>query len=60
MKFGKFEIESSLIIFLAIIIGVFGILYVVAKTDIEKEKTHQLEIQRDIEYIRQREDIKDV
>lgn len=60
MKWGKFEIESSMILFLAMIIGVFCILHSVAQLDLEKEKTKQLELQKDIEYIQQKEGNKDV
>lgn len=60
MKWGKFEIESSMILFLAMIIGVFCILHSIAQLDLEKEKTKQLELQKDIEYIQQKEGNKDV
>lgn len=60
MRFGKFEIESSLVLFLAMIIGIFCAIHSVAQIDIEREKTKQLELQKDIEYIQQREEDKNV
>lgn len=53
MRWGKFEIEGSIIIFLAFFAMITIMLVFAAKTDLEKEKTKQLEIQKDIEYIQQ-------
>ena len=53
MRWGKFEIEGSIIIFLAFFAMITTMLVFAAKTDLEKEKTKQLEIQKDIEYIQQ-------
>lgn len=56
MRWGKFEVEGSIILFITLFAVIFGMVVVTGKLDIEKEKTKQLELQKDIEYIRQQED----
>lgn len=56
MRWGKFEIEGTIILFITLFVVIFGMVVMAGKLDIEKEKTKQLELQKDIEYIRQQED----
>lgn len=56
MRWGKFEIEGSVILFITLFVVILGMVVMAGRLDIEKEKTKQLELQKDIEYIRQQED----
>ena len=50
MKWGKFEIDSFILSTLALGAFLVCLVYACSLTDIEKEKTEQLKIQKEIEY----------
>lgn len=51
MKLGKLEISEFVLSFILFIVLIGIIIYASTRVDIEKEKTKQLELQREIEYL---------
>lgn len=50
MKIGKFEIDSFVLDLIVIVAFIVAVLSYSIKLDLEKEKTEQLKIEKDIEY----------
>ena len=50
MRFGKFEIDEWVLYILSIVILIGIVSSMSIKLDLEKEKTKQLELQKEIEY----------
>lgn len=50
MRFGKFEIDEWVLYILLIVILIGIVSSIAIKLDLEKEKTNQLELQKEIEY----------
>lgn len=52
MQIGKFKVSEFILTFILFIALISLIVYFSTKSDIEKERTKQLEIQRELEYIK--------
>lgn len=57
MQIGKFKISEFILTFILFIVLISLIAYFSTKSDIEKERTKQLEVQRELEYIKVKEEI---
>lgn len=55
MRLGKLQISEFVLSFILFIVLIGIIIYASTRVDIEKEKTRQLELQREIEYLQTRD-----